>query len=91
VLAGAMDRKNGAAGKPIRLLRRRRLERLGIGAEPRLDNAIAAHAIMNAARDGFNLRQFGHRSIVEVCGGQLAREHCAAPMRETKLSATDAD
>jgi hypothetical protein len=86
-----MDRKNGAAGKPIRLLRRRRFEWLRVRAEPRVDDTIALHAIMNAARDGFNLRQFGHRSIVEVCGGQLAREHCAAPMRETKLSATDAD
>jgi hypothetical protein len=49
-----MHDENSAAGKLARLLSRRRLERLGIGAEPRLDNAIAAHAIMNAARNGFN-------------------------------------
>src|SRR5580658_4979102 len=54
VLACAMHDENSAAGKLVRLLSRRRLERLGIGAEPRLDNAIAAHAIMNAARNGFN-------------------------------------
>jgi hypothetical protein len=69
VLAGAMDGKDGAISEPAGLLRRRRLKRLRIRTEPRFDDAIAAHAIVNTARDGFHFGQFGHRLIVEVREG----------------------
>src|ERR1039457_5175352 len=65
VLSRAMHGQNRAPLKPPGLSRRRSLERLAVPAEPDLDDVIAAQTLVYAAGNGFHLRKFWHRSIVE--------------------------
>ena len=65
VFSGAMGGEDDPPDEPRRLPDSRSLERLRKAAEPGAQNAIVAHANVDAARDRFHLRQFGHRLIVE--------------------------
>jgi len=65
VFAGAVNREDGAACKPLGLSRARRLKWLWMMVKPDLDDAIAASAFIDAASDRLHLRQFRHRLIVE--------------------------
>ncbi len=67
MLAAAMDSQHGASQKASGLPRWRSLEWLAVRAEPNLEDAVAAHPLMNAAGNGFHLGEFGHRIIVEDC------------------------
>ena len=64
VLARAVDGQKSRPYETPRLSLWRRLERLWIRGEPHFDDAVAAHALVHAARDGLHLRQFRHWSIV---------------------------
>lgn len=64
VFSRAVDGKNDAACQAFCLLGGRILERLAMRSKPDVGNAIAAHALVDAARDGFYLRQFGHSNSV---------------------------
>jgi hypothetical protein len=60
VFSGAVDSENAAPRKPFSLPRRRRLEGLGVPAEPRLHNTVATHPFVDAAGNGFHLGQLRH-------------------------------
>jgi hypothetical protein len=64
VFSGAMNAENRAAFKPLGL-RAGGVLKGSRCAEPRLDNAVAAHPLVDAAGNRLHLRQFGHRLIVE--------------------------
>jgi hypothetical protein len=72
VLARAVHGQNRAPRKPFRLARRRVFEGLRAVAKPHLDDAIAAQAPVDTARDRFHLGQFRHRSIVEGGASPIA-------------------
>ena len=61
-----MHTQKNAPFKARCLLGRRRLEGLAVAAEPGGGDAVAAHPLVDAAGNGFHLRQFGHLSIVEA-------------------------
>ena len=65
MFAGAVNREDGAACKPLGLSRARRLKRLWMMVKPDLDDAMAASALIDAASDRLHFRQFRHRLIVE--------------------------
>jgi hypothetical protein len=60
MLADAMDAFDGTAGQGVDKLGGRRTERLGLRAEPDGKDGSAAHALVDAARNGFDFRQFRH-------------------------------
>jgi len=59
-----MNGENRAPFEPPGLPRRRGLEWLPVPAKPDLDDAVVAQALVYSARDRFDLRQLGHRSIL---------------------------
>jgi len=84
VLARPVNREDDAAGEALCLARARSFEGLGVGAEPRLDDAVAAQAFVYSAGDGFNFGQFGHRFILMERGMQagLMRKGALPARRE---------
>ena len=64
MLAGTAHPDEDSPRKPCHLTGRRRLEGFPMPAEPDFDDAVAANALVDAAGNGFYLRQFRHRSIV---------------------------
>jgi hypothetical protein len=60
MLPNPMHFEDHPAFEPRRLLLRRSLEWLRMRAEPDLDNAISAQALIDPAGDRFNFRQFRH-------------------------------
>jgi hypothetical protein len=68
MLSRAMHAQEYAPLKARGLPVRRRLERSAMAAEPGFDDAVATHPLVDAAGNGFYLRQFGHRSILEDRG-----------------------
>jgi hypothetical protein len=52
---GAMHRQDRSSRKTLRLTRCRCLERFSMTAKPNLYDAVAAHSIVHAARDGLHL------------------------------------
>lgn len=62
-----MDRKNNTTFKATRLLGWGRFEGLAVRVEPGLQNALAAHSLVDATGDGFYLGKFGHHFIVGEC------------------------
>jgi hypothetical protein len=69
MLARALNAQDDAAFESLDLFSGRGLEWLRIGAEPDLDDTIATHAPMNAARNRLNLRKFWHPLILVFCLG----------------------
>jgi hypothetical protein len=65
VFSGAMNGQQNAAFQSFGLLRGWRLERLRMGTEPHLDNAVTAQTRIHATGNGFDLWQFGHGFIVK--------------------------
>ncbi len=65
MFAGSVNGEDFASGKSLGLPSAAGFEGLWKPAEPDLNHAIAADALVDAASDGFHLRQFGHRLIVE--------------------------
>jgi hypothetical protein len=68
VFSGAMHRNEHAAFKTLCLAGARCFEGLAVAPEPRLNDAVAAHTLVDAASYGFHFGQFGHSSIV---GGRV--------------------
>jgi hypothetical protein len=64
VLAGSVNPENDAASQALCLTGARSFKGLCMRAEPRIDDAIQAQALVNSAGDGFNFGQFGHWSIL---------------------------
>lgn len=62
-----MDSENRATSKLAGLAGARCFEGLRMAAEPDLNDAIAADALVDAASNRLHLGQFGHRLIVEDC------------------------
>ena len=60
-----MDGQNDAALQPPRLSGRRRFEGFAMGSKPGLEDTVAAHTGVDAARNRFYLGQFRHPPIVE--------------------------
>jgi len=83
VLPSAMHCQDRTSDKAVSLPTGWILERLRIGAEPCVDDAVAAHAFIYAARNGFNLGQLRHRFIVE---DRFRRASCGAS--EVDLNST---
>ncbi len=54
VLTGAMNRQDYAAGKAFCLARARSFEGLRVRAEPRIDDAVEAQALIDTAGDGLH-------------------------------------
>jgi len=64
VLSSAMHSHEHAAFKTHCLAGARCFKGLGVAPEPRLNDAVAAHTLVDAASYGLHFGQFGHSSIV---------------------------
>jgi hypothetical protein len=64
VLSGSVHRYQNAAFKTLGLPRRRYFEQPSMIGKPDVNNAVATHACIYTARNGFHFRQFRHFSIV---------------------------
>ena len=67
MFADALDAEDGAALEALQLPGWRVFEWFAVGAEPGVEDAIAAHAGIDTTGDGFYLREFGHRFILSRC------------------------
>ena len=65
MLADATHAQEDPSIEPRGLPSRQCLEGLPMPAKPDFDNAVATHSLLDAAGNGFYLRQFRQRSIVE--------------------------
>lgn len=82
VLAGAMDREETPAFESFCLLRRRRLKGFWMAAEPDLNHAVSAHALIHAASDGFHFRKLRHELYCRRPDAGLERLQALAGMLE---------
>jgi hypothetical protein len=64
VFAGTMDGEKDASSQSSGDFFGRGFERLRMGAEPDLEDAVAADPLVDTAGDGFHFRELGHRSII---------------------------
>jgi hypothetical protein len=64
MLADAFDAEDGAALKALHLYGWRVFEWFAMGAEPGVEDAIAADAGIDTTGNGFHLREFGHLLIL---------------------------
>ena len=83
MLSGAMDSEDCAPCKAFGLASWRAFEGLAMAAEDGLDNAVAAHPLMNSAGNGLDLWQLGHWVIVREQVGRfitLQKALCVNPI-----------
>lgn len=64
MLAGAVNGKEHAAGEATGDFLGRSFEGLRMGAEPDVENTLAADPLIDAAGDGFHFGELGHRTII---------------------------
>ena len=74
VFADSADGQEPGAGESVLLLAQRGFHGFAIAAEPGAEDLSVQDALVNAAGNGFDFRQFGHRLIVgRGCGHAWAR------------------
>jgi hypothetical protein len=69
VFAYAVDAFDPAAGQLLGHQLRRRLERLGLSAEPGGFDTVPTETLIDSAGNGFDFRQFGHSSSSVIVAG----------------------